>query len=396
VLVGKLNLHVRKYNIIKLESFLAALIMLNFYPWPIWIISVETVRFISFGLFLVSIIGFKRNKINHVNFVYLFVILYFSFGGLQGYILPNHAHFTLLFSLVYISKDTLILTLYKFEKILTFILTIGIIGYFVNILFQLPSFPIPPLNIGKSAFYSCKLFFVQHPDYDGVYEINQFMSVFDEPGALGTILALLISYRRLDLRRYRDKVYIIAGLISFSMAFYAILVVNLILNFRKSRATLFLILSFFIIFQEVAPEVLELKIFNRLDFTSATVIKDNRSTEFFVDRYDKFISDGGSAVVWGKGPSAITELSKIGDLNTSSYKSEVYRYGFFGIFLFLSFYAFLIFYHSNHIRSWQLFAMVLLIFWQRPYFNFAPFILLFLASIYYIDSEFKKVKSMNK
>lgn len=378
--------------------YFALMIIFSVPPWPVW--GVEwNIRIISFltlilSMNLLTIRKIKRNLA--LANLYLISNFYIFFGGLNGYLIPTHFQFSIYIFLLSVSKPFLIRVLYKFEKIFTIILLLGIIIYFVSFIVKLPSFTIAPLNKAKIGSYKVHIFELEIIDYT-IANSRRFMSVFDEPGVIGSILALLISYKKIDFKKMRDIVYVLGGLISFSLAFYIILLINLIYN--KTMSVKIYLVSFLILggFYYTNKEFVNIALFDRfiIDDNSIGVV-DNRASLDFNDEYDRFLNNGGDSLFFGLGPSALEKLNKSIESEASTYKIIVYKYGIVGcvIFIFFFIYCTLIFAPTG--RGWFFFSMFLLVAMQRPdifsYYN----LLIYLSCLSFISVEdFRKRKNKN-
>lgn len=374
---------------------IAIMILLSFPPWPVWGIDEWNMRIISLitliiAINILTIRNIKQNFLLAV--LYLISMLYMRFGGIKGYALPTHVEFTMFILLLAVSKSFLIMALDKFEKLITFIFILGIVTYLISLVITLPSFSIPSLNALKAGNYKVHIFELELVDYT-IGNSRKFMSVFDEPGVVGTLVALLISYRKLEFNKIRDIVLIVAGLISFSLAFYIILLINLLynrtLNLKFYLAFVIILFSFYF----VNPEFVKVALFDRFIVGSNIGIVDNRATDSFNNVYDDFIKKGGDGLLFGMGPNALGQLSKNIELNVSSYKTIIYQFGIVGSLLFVSFFFYATLKIAPVKRGWFFFVVFLALAWQRPgifsYFN----LLIYLGGLSYISATKMQEKS---
>lgn len=386
----------KKYSLI-----IAFFIFCSIPPWFVWGLDVWNMRVISLITIYISIkILNKSNLRNNLIIANLFLItvLYTYFGGVKGYMLPTHVQMSIYIFLLSMSKDFLNLILYKFEKILIYVFFLGVIIYLISVIVKLPSFTIPPLNKGKMGNYDVRLFDLEFIDYT-IRNSRQFMSVFDEPGVVGTLVAMLISYREIKFNTLKDILLIVSGLITFSLAFYIVLFINLIynrsLNIKFYLMFLILIGGFYFMKPLYVKEVL----FDRFILGNDFGIVDNRTSEEFDIKYNSFVKKGGFPLIFGNGPNAMTDLSKEIELNLSSYKSTVYKHGVFGTILFVFFFFYCTLTIAPIKRGWFFLLIYIMLAWQRPgvfqYFN----IMIFLSGLAYISlnekqHRMKKLKSL--
>jgi hypothetical protein len=164
------------------------------------------------------------------------------------------------------------------------------------------------------------------------------MSVFDEPGVVGTLVALLLSYRRIEFNKIKDIVFIAAGLLSFSLAFYIIFFINLLYNKVLNLKYYFVLIVVLFGLYYLYPDFVKVAVFDRFIVANNIGIVNNRATESFQTEYDHFVKKGGEALLFGLGPNALTDLSNEITLNVSSYETLVYSFGIVGCLIFISFF----------------------------------------------------------
>lgn len=381
------TLKFKRYNN-QFAFIISFMIFLSFPPWPVWGLGEWNIRIISLITLVVALnlLTLKKIKQNFLLAVlYLISIFYIRFGGVKGYILPTHLEFTMFILLLALSKGFLIMVLDKFEKLITILFILGIGTYLIGMVINLPSFSISALNASKTGNYEVHIFELQLIDYT-IGNSRKFMSVFDEPGVVGTLVALLISYRKLEFNKIKDIVLIVAGLLSFSLSFYIVLLINLLYN-RTLNLKFYLIFVIILFsFYYVKPEFVKVALLDRFIVGNNIGIVDNRSTETFNDEYDSFVKKGGAGLFFGLGPNALAKLSKDIELNVSSYKTLIYQFGILGAVLFISFFFYATYKFAPVKRGWFFFIIFLALAWQRPgvfnYFN----LLIFLSGLSYISA----------
>lgn len=371
------------------EWAFALMILFSIPPWFVWGFSIWNVRIISILTILLSFKIITNSSIRQ-NYVialfYFFAIIIMSFGGLLGYKLPTHVELAMFIFILSFSKPMLIRILDKFETVISYLFLVGIFLYIILIFVDLPSFYLEPLNPTKLGRYEVYLFLLKIQD-GYFYSSFRFMSVFDEPGIVGSLLALLISYRDIKYDNFRDFVFLIAGLISFSLVFYIVLIINIFYSkYFKWRTILFLSL-FLLGAYNFVPAFMKNVLLDRVYSDGKMTIQDNRSTSAFLFKYEQFKSGDNTAVLFGMGPGSIQELSQQIDLNVSSYKTIVYQYGYFGLCFFMLFFLVSTWKLAPTQRGFYFYMIFLLVLWQRPgafsYFN----ILIFFGGLSYISQE---------
>src|SRR5690606_28258663 len=70
--------------------------------------------------------------------------------------------------------------------------------------------------------------------------VVRFYSIFDEPGTLGTLSAFVLYGNRYMFRRKENLIILIGGILTFSLAFYILLIAGLFIqNIRNIKQILF-------------------------------------------------------------------------------------------------------------------------------------------------------------
>ncbi|MFS8615683.1 MAG: hypothetical protein FWJ85_02580 [Solitalea sp.] len=222
----------------------------------------------------------------------------------------------------------------------------------------------------------------------------RFFSVFDEPGVVGSLAAMVVFYYRRFLSQWEYLIYIIAGLLSFSL-FFMIMFVPLyyfsdlrFLPTIKQKwikvviAGIALIVCYFgfifLLNQIKEDPVLKYAVYNRFEWKNGFVVGavDNRtaSIDGFTEAYDQTrISD--PAFWTGHGKDAVREEMGASGL---SYKILVYEKG-----VLIAAYVLLLFLIMHPWNKQFIFSVVsllflLALFYQRPlFFKIDYFMLLF-------------------
>lgn len=230
--------------------------------------------------------------------------------------------------------------------------------------------------------------------------------VFDEPGVVGTLSGIFLPILILKNNK-RDKIWtillFIEGVLSMSMAFYALCVITLCcLAFRASafKLAIFLLLLILgvVLFSKASfdnPAITALQ--SRIDLDSSTVIKDNRTSSNFDYVYSQLFEQGGRNLFWGFGPGAVSNNKAI---NASfSYKCLIYDYGLIGTFLYLSvFWEIAILKFGINKNNFPFLIVFFVSVYQRPYvlnFQYFTIFCLALASIECYFSNIYNVKYNN-
>ena len=359
---------------------LAILVMLSLQPYFIWsgTSGANAISGIMFLLFAINSIRIS-SEIIRISSLYLVCGIYYYFGGTT-----YHDFSPILFlSLCYLvlpNRYKLKIFL-VFRKLLSAIFFLGIVVYVIRFFVTLPFVSISALNDLKNTAYHSYIFEVTLPDMI----IPRFMSIFDEPGVVGTVCALLISYKGISLRSFEDVTIFLAGLLSMSLAFYIILFLNII--FRLSlKNILYVVLFGLLTFLTARNNIFSQTIFARLEIVDGKLSGDNRMNTVFADNYDRFLERGGADLIFGRGLGA-EGYDDEDNKGSSSYAVLVCRHGVLGCFLFVSFFFYLVWVYSPTKRGWFYFVVFILLLYQRINLFQLYNIVLFVGGLLLIDKE---------
>lgn len=311
-------------------SFLFFLLLLPYFVWHIPLIrhAVEVI-------FIVGCIPFIEKKISKnqiiLSSLLLLLLLYLITQTSVTGLISN------LFLLVifFLKSDFKI-------KLLDCVISVFAIGVGISLLVYIlvcwlsmpfPSQVLEPLNPLKETEYLQYPFLVV---YNSPYNFAnmRFYSVFDEPGVVGTVAALLLYSNEYKLNSWKFIIIFIAGIFSFSFFF---IVMSFLCLFRKSYIKYIL---FFIVFSIIIyllfkdffiknGELFNSLIFSR--FTADGNYGGDRVSSLFNREYYEFLVSND--VFFGRGSEELSKILSGG----SSYKSLVYSNGviwFIGVCLF--------------------------------------------------------------
>lgn len=151
----------------------------------------------------------------------------------------------------------------------------------------------------------------------------RFQGLADEPGRMGTLCGMLLFLvRRLETKKFPFYVFLISGLLSFSLAFYVLLVIFLLTNtqlsIRRSIAVLCFIGGFLLFVQDQFKEKI-------LDRVADTENVDNRTDEVF-DIYFQYAVESG--LIWaGIGGEQVINISEESGAGYGGAKVFLLQYG---------------------------------------------------------------------
>ena len=105
---------------------------------------------------------------------------------------------------------------------------------------------------------------------------NRFYAFYDEPGALGNIMMVLLYTQKFDLKKWYNVVLLISGLFSFSLAFYIALATYYILFGKEAAKIGFAIAAVLATYYFYDNEYIYYYVFGRLEFENGQLSGYNR------------------------------------------------------------------------------------------------------------------------
>ena len=266
-----------------------------------------------------------------------------------------------------------------FEYYRYFLVASSFYGIIVFIAFVLPlniSYEVVPFygidtNVTYINYYLAYL--IVH-----VIEGVRLCGLYNEPGYLGTFIGLFLFADGYNLKRKSNYILIIAGCLTFSVAFFVTIVLGLVMLSYKKKKVIISLIAVAAIFFFVLPNI-DLgdgalnTFYERFRIEDGKIVADNRSGGFD-DMFSRAMSNP-DRWLWGYGTGSL--VGKI--TAVASYKTYIYQYGYFGAFLMWCVLFFVGVRLSQ--RNAKAIMFLLLFFanvYQRPHiFTFSYFILLY-------------------
>lgn len=373
----------------------------SLHPWFLWPMK-ELYVVPASGFLLLSYLTsnsmektiFDRKQFIMPLLAYIILSYYIIMVGNQNV----NAYIINLFS-IFVFFLLFIVNNHELQKLATFLckamalLLIPSIGFFVLYIIGLP---LPSVNAvyGDNLYSFSNYFFFMIDDRSLTILIPRFQSVFLEPGHLGSATTLLLMTQMGNWKRWWNVILIIASVISFSLAAYAILIVLIFLGLWTQRKNIFskIILSTVLLFTvgiiatyyNGGDNLVNNLILARMeiDERSGEMVGNNRVDENFEREFDKFITTSDAFL--GRDMSKIPHGT-----GNSGYRVFIYQNGLIGLLLVVLLYIFS--FKGYHDFRYLVSAIIisLLIFWIRGYplwySNFIPI----LATAYQSHSKQK-------
>jgi len=304
----------------------------------------------------------------------VFFILQFSYTGVDIHI---DSMIIMIFLFILLNKNLKLEILNNFLNIYIYFLIPSLILYILIA----AGTPIEwdkliPINNTKAA--QSYLYYREYPGMIvistlifpfGSGEIFRLSGVFDEPGVIGTLSAVLLVVFNSNLTKFKRTILIVSGMLSFSLFFFIVIILFLV--YKKPKLFMVVFLSIVVLFglfnkQVKQNELVYRYIIERLSDPSHI---DNRTSQCFEENFSQMLLS--NSAILGKGQNAAQKLN----CDVSSWKTIVYNHGILGFGLIVIFYTSIFLHLLNKSSKKRIldFFFILLIFilamYQRPGFN---------------------------
>lgn len=359
---------------------LSLLILFSNPMWFTWNYRIFYILFFS-GLLILFLLPRIRNNIRILysqlvaTFVFFLYFCVFSslLGGVQTYFFLSFS-VVLLWPLIYENEKKF--TLSYLTTFLTCLMLISFIPWFINTyLFSLPSF-------GTIGYYESKGMDVVIQNYILFIQVEhdfliRFYSVFDEPGTIGTLIAFVLYGNKYNFKDKRNVVLLISAVFTFSLAFYILLGVGIVIQKVKGLKTILLygflltIVGISIVYFLQNDATFNVTVLDR--FNNIGDSMESRESRYLVVFYENFVNT--QEFFYGKGRDFLLEYGWM--FTGQSYKFFILEFGILGLLvLFLTYFSFIKVYNTYTIGLLILFTISFI---QRPFALLSWQILLFIV-----------------
>ncbi len=401
--IGKLNnncLLINEDNYVSFSIFSKiklALLTLMFWisirAWIFWTIN-DINRYLCIIYILFCLFSF-RNSFKYLGSVFVLFTYFILFRSDNFWEFYGLLAFKVIFILFLLneSKDIKIRLFSYIETIYAYILIPSIGLYILHYFITLPSITIDSNNPLLASGYTSYIFFVKGIYY-GIFSLDtfRFLSIFDEPGVVGTFCFILLTIRKYRFTNWKHYIILFAGIISFSFFFYLATILILPILFRIKLKTLIqiaIILSLLVFLLTYLPYFDEM-IITRLQIVEGGLAGFNRTSEGWDYHYSDYLQSSNS--IFGLGSQSYDKDAFPG---VASYQTFVYNYGLVGLALVIIIFGFILSRFGTMGNMIVLMSMFLMVFYQRPWiFDFHILILLFTGVI--VLEEFRKYDEISK
>ncbi len=335
---------------------------------------------------------FQKTKTND-EIVVTFAICYIPilFAALLNLSIGALLPFILIIVFLKLRDDLKVRVLDVFIKVLSFSLLLSLIEYIIGVVTGhfLVIFPSIPTDTGNKVFDQTLFNFIPVNSVVslGPFSFFKFQSLSEEPGNIGTLCAFLL-FPASECKRYRYSyvIFWIAGILSFSAAFYILAAVHLFFSLKKGNIK-FLIIGSILAFglYHFFQDAFDLFVFQRFSSDNIESL-DNRSTEEFDAHLKAAFWDG--SLIFGKGFGA--KMDTGGHGGVAGIRVYLWIYGIVGTAIIILGYIICYFkelkLQPKFVRKYGLvFLMVFLMsFYQREYITYFDYVLIFFTMPFFL------------
>lgn len=360
-------------------SAIAIVLMQPYFVWANQDVIYRISHLIGITILLYIIIKRHNFDIYHIGLALFFAIvsIYTMIGGTENNRLTYFPLLTLFF--ISLKPNEQLRVFNYFVTILAVIYSIGLVSYLLSILglnIQIGTATAPnPLKNPYVVFFG----HVEESDLP----IYRFSGIFDEAGVVGTLNGLILSAIGVSTRNIKSIIILLAGLVSFSLAFYIMLILFLLfnLNFKKVIIGVIVIISLIFFSGDKFNDLIA----SRLIIENGRLVGDNRTSPVFDEWYNYFLSKGGKDLIFGRGSGSFLTIEEAHAV--SSYKTFIIDNGIIGAVLILCFYALCVFFNNNSKQGWFLCFIFLISAYQRPDFLSFYIIVMFFGGLNYLRTN---------
>ena len=398
------NISLALRNEKRLVIFAACLLLILSDPYFFWWITKNIMLrwIVTFALGLVFYKNKGRLSKYDVNIMSLYVIT-FLFTTTLSILKSNITFFGVVDSipnlfLVYLmcaNMDFCKKTYSYFSLFFAILMGLSIIAQIMFLLGLLPSMG-SIINPEQDRIYTVYPFMIREQTIDLFsLQVTRFAGAYDEPGAIGTIAAVLLCIEKFRIRKWKNIIFLITGVISMSLAFYVILAVYSFLYFliikRNVMLTLAIIASMGIFYNYTKTNpIFETLIWDRLEWDEEKqgFAGEDRMVGDADDYFDKHIK--GTQAYW-IGLTDTKEFWKAAE-GSASYKVVIAQNGM--IFLSLYVFCFILLAFRYKPNKYELVLFLILLIantMQRPYIYSPLWVFLYAYYAKYNFNEQKKI-----
>lgn len=218
--------------------------------------------------------------------------------------------------------------------------------------------------------------------------------ICNEPGYFGTICALILCASSLNLKKKSNIIILIAGFLTFSLAFIITLVIYLLLKYLKDVRTIILTVLLTCFYLFLLPNIYTGnptidRFIQRMTITDEGLAGDNRTTDELEYVFNDVVKN---KPLFGYGNNYIKSNNLKGSL---SYKTYIIQYGFIGcILLWGSLLLAALYKNKNYLSIIYIIAFFVNIY-QRPNIMTLQYQILLFGGLAFINAKLRVKENAN-
>ena len=219
--------------------------------------------------------------------------------------------------------------------------------------------------------------------------------ICNEPGYFGTICALILCASSLNLKKKSNIIILIAGFLTFSLAFIITLVIYLLLKYLKDVRTVILTVLLTCFYLFLLPNIYTGnptidRFIQRMTITDKGLAGDNRTTDELEYVFDDVVKN---KPLFGYGEGYLKTQNLKGGV--SSYKTYIIQYGFVGcILLWGSLLLAALYKNKNYLSIIYIIAFFVNIY-QRPNIMTLQYQILLFGGLAFINAKLRAKANAN-
>ncbi|EMK2596054.1 polymerase [Bacillus cereus] len=216
--------------------------------------------------------------------------------------------------------------------------------------------------------------------------IDRICAMFNEPGVVGTVSALILISKKLKLDRLYEKIILIAGILSLSMAFYTLIGLYLLIKNKKHLILFFI--AYILLFSFTPKDsYLYNRILYRFEINSEGLAGNNRTNEGFEYVYKDFKAGNIKEQFLGIGEKEYFNKALNYKSEALSWKTFMVINGYLLFILHVLFFLYLCLKEKN--KASIIFAVFyFMAIYQRPFdFSLGYWLIFFAGILYSLNKE---------
>jgi hypothetical protein len=343
-------------------------LFLSFNPFILWLLpAIGVFVFITIITIWVFYLLLSNRllavSLKKIIFIFLFIpftiyiTLHFASNDL---VLWKFIYFIPLYFIVFFPDKVFVNIFMLFRKLIVFFSYLSIIVFFL--VFFNVDLPFYRIDLRPDSFF--KIYGLVVSSSNTVFELYGFTIArvcgpFLEPGHFGIYIGITLSIEKVFLNRI-SKVPIIAGVLTFSPAFYIIFILIILYDLVTQKRIKLLIISavsfitiftFVITNNQIKDALFYIAVGRNID-ESGKIDLDNRAGTWASYAWDNFIDNGD--IIFGNGFRSLDEIGALAD-----YRGIIFRFGILGFIWSILLILFFVFNYNK--GNWILIIPIIII-----------------------------------